>query len=70
MSCKNCDSCEKEKFFTFHNVRISVSAKTAKDAYAELAMLLSYNTNIDYETDTYSSSCDDEEHSTEELFGE
>lgn len=59
------------KDFTFYNVRITLKAATAAEAYEKLCKLLIANGGVDYETDTYSGGEDEViEHPTIELWPE
>jgi len=52
---------------TFHNVRITIVAASAKEAYDKFCNALAAVPDTDWNTDTYSVDSGDE-HSTEELF--
>lgn len=52
---------------TFHNVMITISASSPREAYDKLADMLN-SIDVLYTTDTYSVDCSEDEKSTTELF--
>ena len=52
---------------TFHNLSITLTANSAKDAYDRLTRLLDVD-GLEYNTDTYEDHASGQEGSTEELF--
>jgi hypothetical protein len=52
---------------TFHNVLITISAETSKEAYTKLCNALA-SIDAEYVTDTYSEGSSFEEESTAKLF--